>query len=381
MVQQIGLIWMRGGDDRTGSLFSYVDLEARVPAGHPLRVMRALVNSSLASLDGMFAALYAKTGRPSIAPERMLRAVLLQMLYSIRSERQLMERLEFDLLFRWFVGLGIDDAVWDASSFSKNRDRLLTTEVAQGFLSALLSQPAVKKLLSAEHFSVDGTMLKAFASMKSFRAKDGSDEPPDDGRNGECNFRKQKRSNETHASMTDPDARLYRKGNGQESRLAYLGHALMENRNGLAVDGAVTHASGTGEREAASELSKGLAEGATLGADKGYDAEAFVEGLKDRKIVPHVAINGSVSKTGKVRKTAVPPQVAQSPGYAISLRCRKRIEEIFGWVKTTGGLSQLKVRGLDKVEAVFTFALAAYNIVRLPKLIGSRGEVCLARGE
>lgn len=368
---------MRGGDDRTGSLFSYVDLEARVPAGHPLRAMRELVNASLAALDGSFAALYAKTGRPSIAPERMLRAVLLQMLYSIRSERQLMERLEFDLLFRWFVGLGIDDAVWDASSFSKNRDRLLTTEVAQGFLSALLAQPAVKRLLSAEHFSVDGTMLKAFASIKSFRAKDGSDEPPEGGRNGERNFRKEKRSNKTHASTTDPDARLYRKADGQESRLAYLGHALMENRNGLAVGGAVTHATGTGERDAASILSENLGEGATLGADKGYDAETFVEGLKARRIVPHVAINGTVSKTGKVRKTAVPPEVAQSAGYAVSLRCRKRIEEIFGWVKMTAGLAQLKVRGLDKVKAAFTLALAAYNIIRLPKLLGPTGEVCL----
>lgn len=368
---------MRGGDDRTGSLFSYVDLEGRVPVRHPLRAMRDLVNTSLAALDGSFAALYAKTGRPSIAPERMLRAVLLQMLYSIRSERQLMERLEFDLLFRWFVGLGIDDAVWDASSFSKNRDRLLTTEVAQSFLSALLLQPAVKALLSAEHFSVDGTMLKAFASIKSFRSVDGSDEPPTDGRNGERNFRGQKRSNETHASTTDPDARLYRKANGQESRLAYLGHALMENRNGLVVDGTVTHATGTGERDAASVLSEGLGEGATLGADKAYDVEAFVEELKARKIEPHVAINGTVSKTGKVRKTAVPPDVAQSTGYAISLRCRKRIEEVFGWIKTTAGLAQLKVRGLDKVEAAFTFALAAYNIIRLPKLIRSTGEVCL----
>lgn len=376
---------MRGGDERTGSLFSYVDLEARVPAGHPLRAMRRLVNASLAALDGSFDGLYAKTGRPSIAPERLLRAVLLQMLYSIRSERQLMDRLEFDLLFRWFVGLGIDDAVWHPTVFTHNRDRVLTTEVAQGFLSALLAQPAVKKLLSVEHFSVDGTMLKAFASMKSFRAKDGSGddhgEPPESGRNGERDFRKEKRSNETHASATDPDARLYRKSKGQESRLAYLGHALMENRNGLAVDGAVTHATGTGEREAATKLSEGLGEGATLGADKAYDVEAFVEELKARKIEPHVAINGTVSKTGKVRKTAVPPDVAQSPGYAISLRCRKRIEEIFGWVKTTAGLAQLKVRGLDKVEAAFTFALAAYNIIRLPKLIGSTGQVCLVEGK
>lgn len=311
----------------------------------------------------------------------MLRAVLLQMLYSIRSERQLVERLEFDLLFRWLVGLRIDDAVWDATTFSKNRERLLTTEIAQGFLSALLSQPAVKTLLSAEHLSVDGTMLKAFASMKGFRAKDGSDEPPGGGRNGERDFRKEKRSNETHASTTDPHARLYRKGNGQETRLTYLGPALMENRNGLAVDGTVTHATGTGEREAASELSAGLGEGATLGADKNYDAEAFVEQLKDRKIVPHVAITGTVSNTGKVRKTALPPEVAASPGYAVSLRCRKRIEEIFGWVKTTAGFTQLKVRGLDKVKAAFTFALAAYNLVRLPKLLGSTGEVCLGGGK
>lgn len=372
---------MRGGDERTGALFSYVDLEARVPARHPLRVMRELVNASLASLDGSFAELYAKTGRPSIAPERLLRAVLLQMLYTIRSERQLMERLEFDLLFRWFVGLGIDDAVWHPTVFTHNRDRVLTTEIAQGFLSALLSQPAVKRLLSVEHFSVDGTMLKAFASMKSFRAKDGSDEPPDGGRNGERNFRKEKRSNKTHASTTDPDARLYRKGDGQESRLAYLGHALMENRNGLAVAGTVTHATGTGEREAAAELSAGLDEGATLGADKAYDVEAFVEDLKARNIVPHVAINGAVSKTGKVRKTAVPPHVAESSGYAISLCCRKRIEEIFGWVKTTAGLTQLKVRGLDKVNTTFTLALVAYNIVRLPKLLDLTGELCLAGGK
>lgn len=220
-------------------------------------------------------------------------------------------------------------------------------------------------------------MLKAFASIKSFRAKDGSDEPPEGGRNGERNFRKKKRSNKTHASTTDPDARLYRKADGQESRLAYLGHALMENRNGLAVGGAVTHATGTGERDAASILSENLGEGATLGADKGYDAETFVEGLKARRIVPHVAINGTVSKTGKVRKTAVPPEVAQSAGYAVSLRCRKRIEEIFGWVKMTAGLAQLKVRGLDKVKATFTLALAAYNIIRLPKLLRPTGDVCL----
>lgn len=367
---------MRGVDERPSHLFSYVDLEARVPSGHPLRAMRDLVNPALVALDERFAALYKDAGRPSIAPERLLRAILLQLLYSIRSERQLMERLDFDLLFRWFVGLGVDDPVWDASTFSKNRTRVLTEEIAQGFLSALLSDRRVKRLLSAEHFSVDGTMLKAFASMKSFRPKDGSGEPPDAGRNGERNFRDEKRSNETHASTTDPDARLYRKAAGQESRLAYLGHALMENRNGLAVAARVTHATGTAEREAALAMVEALPDGTTLGADKGYDAEAFVETLKTRKIVPHIAINGTVSKTGKVRKTAVPEAIAKSDGYAISQRCRKRIEEIFGWGKTTGGLHQLKVRGLAKVKTVFTLAIAAYNIVRLPKLLAATPEVC-----
>lgn len=372
---------MRGADNSTGSLFSYVDLESRIPARHPLRLIRELVKEALVSLDCEFSGLYSREGRPSIPPERLLRATLLQLLYTIRSERQLVERLEFDLLFRWFVGLGLDEGVFDASSFSKNRDRLLTSATAQSFLGALLSQPRVKRLLSAEHFSVDGTMLKAFASMKSFRAKDGSDDAGGPGRNGERDFKKQKRSNQTHASSSDPDARLYKKAKGQESKLAYLGHALMENRNGLVVDGTVTLASGTAEREAARQMTQKLAEGATLGADKGYDAQAFVDDLKDRKIVPHVAINGSVSKTGKVRKTCVPPEVAASPGYETSLRVRKRIEEIFGWAKVTGGLAQLKVRGLDKVKAVFGFSLIAYNLVRLPKLLDPTGQVCPGAGK
>jgi len=343
--------------------------------------MRGLVNASLAAMDASFETLYKKEGRPSIPPERLLRATLLQMLYSIRSERQLVERIAFDLSFRWFIGLGIDDDVFDASVFSKNRDRLLTTKIAQEFLAALLALPQVKTLLSAEHFSVDGTMLKAYASMKSFRAKDGSDEPPSSGRNGERDFRAEKRSNETHASTTDKDARLYRKGNGQESKLAYLGHALMENRNGLVVGGEATLATGTAERDAASALTMTLPEGATLGADKNYDAEAFVEGLKSRRLVPHIAINGTVSKHGKPRKTAVPPDVAASVEYAISMRCRKRIEEIFGWGKVVGGLAQIKLRGLEKVRAVFVFALSAYNIVRLPKLLQMTDEMCLEGGK
>jgi transposase len=369
---------MRGEDRTSGALFSYVDMEARIPARHPLRAMRGLVNAALGELDRSFSALYEKVGRPSIPPERLLRAMMLQLLYTIRSERQLVERLEFDILFRWFVGLSIDDPVFDASTFSKNRDRLLTHEIAQGFLSALMGRPDVKRLLSAEHFSVDGTLLKAWASMKSFQPKDGSGEPPSPGRNGEADFRKTKRSNETHASTTDADARLYKKGDGQESKLAYLGHALMENRNGLVVRAEATLATGTAEREAATRLSEQLPEGATLGADKNYDAEAFVEGLKAKGIKPHIAINDVVSKHGKVRKTAVPPELAASLGYALSQRVRKRIEEIFGWGKTVGGLSQLKVRGLDKVRAVFVFNLVACNIVRLPKLLQPKGDVCLA---
>src|SRR5271167_3952656 len=281
---------MRGEDRTSGSLFSYVDIEARIPAKHPLRAMRRLTNAALAKLDGAFSAVYEGCGRPSVPPERLLRATLLQLLFSIRSERQLVERLEFDLLFRWFVGLSIDDKVFDASTFSKNRDRLLTHEIAQGFLSALIGRPEVKRLLSAEHFSVDGTLLKAWASMKSFQPRDGSGAPPPPGRNAEADFRKTKRSNETHASTTDLDARLFRKGDGQESRLSYLGHALMENRNGLVVAAEATLATGTAEREAAAALTKDLPKGTTLGADKNYDAEAFVEGLKRRQIEPHIAI-------------------------------------------------------------------------------------------
>ena len=372
---------MRGSDQQTGSLFSYVNLEGRIAADHPLRLIRELVNEALAQLDRSFAKLYAEDGRPSIPPERLLRASLLQLFYSIRSERQLMERLDFDLLFRWFVGLGLDEPVWDATVFSKNRDRLLNTEIAQGFLAALLALPRIKKLLSREHFTVDGTLLKAWASMKSFRPKDGSGNPPDGGRNGERDFRGEKRSNETHASTTDPDARLYRKGNGRESVLCYMGHALMENRNGLAVAGMVTHATGTAEREAALELvapprrrsrrtirRRGRI---TLGGDKGYDVSAFVASLRERNVTPHIAIDDRVSKYGVVRKTAVDQRVTRHPGYAISQVIRKRVEEIFGWSKTVGGLAQVKLRSIAKVTALFTLGLAAYNLIRIPKLLSA----------
>ena len=362
---------MRGTDQRSGSLFSYVDIEARVPARHPLRRIRDLTNRALARLDEKFARLYATEGRPSIPPERLLRASLLQLFYSIRSERQLMERIDFDLLFRWFVGLGIDDPVWDHSVFSKNRDRLLTTEVAKEFLAVLLAEPKVKRLLSHEHFSVDGTLLKAWASMKSFRPKDGSGKPPAGGRNGEQNFRGEKRSNETHESTTDPDARLYRKGNGQESRLCYMAHAVMENRNGLAVCGEVTHATGTAERETVLAWldQRRLRRRLTVGGDKAYDVFDFVKALKDRNVTPHIAIDGNIRWNGIPRKSAIDRRTTRHPGYWISQCIRKRVEEIFGWTKSTGGLVQLKVRGLRKANAAFIFALAAYNLIRLPKLL------------
>ena len=284
---------MRGGDEKN-ELFSYVNVEKRVRSDHPLRAIRGLVNDALVALEQEFAALYAPIGRPSIAPEKLLRAMLLQAFYSIRSERQLMERLEFDLLFRWFVGIGVDDAAWDHSVFSKNRERLLEGDIAAKLLSGLLAHPRVKRLLSTDHFSVDGTLIEAWASMKSFRPKDGSDEPPTagDGRNREADFRGEKRSNDTHASTTDPEARLYRKGPGKEAKLCFMGHALMENRNGLVVDACLTPADGHAERVAALHMIEPHADrpqAITLGADKAYDAEDFVNELRSMKVTPHVA--------------------------------------------------------------------------------------------
>ena len=318
---------MRGREERSENLFSYVRLEDRVPADHPLRPIRALADDVLAGLSERFEGLYSGMGRPSIPPEMLLRATLLQAFFSVRSERMLMEQIDYNLLFRWFVGLEIDAAVWHPTVFTHNRDRLLETEVAHAFLSGLLALKPVKRLLSSDHFSVDGTMIEAWASMKSFRPKDGSGEPPGPGRNGERNFRREKRSNQTHASTTDPDARLYRKADGQESRLCFLGHALMENRNGLVVDATLTHATGTAEREAALAMLDRLPRRhrITLGADKLFDVEAFVGDLRARQVTPHIAINGAVSKTGKVRKTALDGRTIRHPGYAISLRCRKRI--------------------------------------------------------
>ena len=334
------------------------------------------MNEALAALSGEFSALYARIGRPSIPPEKLLRAMLLQAFYSIRSERQLMERLEFDLLFRWFVGIGVDDAVWDHSTFSKNRDRLLEGDLAAKLLGAVLTQPRVKRLLSTDHFSVDGTLVEAWASMKSFRPKslssgedprNGSGEPPaGDGRNREADFHGQKRSNETHASTTDPDARLYRKGPGKEAKLCFMGHALMENRNGLVVDACLTEANGHAERIAALHMIEPRADRPrpiTLGADKGYDAEDFVNELRSMNATPHVAQNTSG------RSSAIDGRTTRHAGYAVSQRIRKRIEEAFGWIKTVAGQERTKFRGRERVGWAFTFAAAAYNLARLPKLL------------
>ncbi|WP_316980469.1 IS5 family transposase [Shumkonia mesophila] len=359
---------MRGTDKRLGELFSYVDLEKRVRPDHPLRAIREMANGALALLSGDFATLYSGLGRPSIAPELLLRAMLLQAFYSIRSERQLMDRLEFDLLFRWFVGLGVDDPVWDHSTFSKNRDRLLEGDIAAKFLAAVLSQPRVKRLLSSEHFSVDGTLIEAWASMKSFKPKgSGKDDGGGDGgRNAPADFRGEKRSNETHESATDPDARLYRKGPGMEAKLCFIGHGLMENRSGLIVDTRLTRVSGHAERLAALDMIEPLADrpkAITLGADRGYDAADFVEELRTLNVRPHVAQNTSR------RRSAIDGRTTRHPGYAASQRIRKRIEEAFGWIKTVAGLRKTKLRGLDKVDWAFAFTAAAYNLMRLPKLL------------
>jgi transposase len=361
---------MRGGDVRTGELFSYVDLEDRVRRDHPLRAIRLIVNEALASLEGEFAALYSPIGRPSIAPEKLLRAMLLQAFYSIRSERQLMERLEYDLLFRWFVGIGIDDAAWDHSVFSKNRDRLLEGEIAAKFLSAILSRPKVKRLLSTDHFSVDGTLIEAWASMKSVKPKDGSGAPPagGGGRNAEADFHGEKRSNATHASTTDPDARLYRKGKGKETKLCFMGHGLMENRHGLLVDACLTEAGGHAERVAALHMIEPRADrprAITLGADKAYDTKDFVNELRSMRVTPHVAQNTSG------RSSAIDGRTTRHAGYGVSLRIRKQIEEAFGWIKTIAGQDKTKFRGRDRVGWAFTFAAAAYDLVRLPKLMAA----------
>ena len=355
---------MRGDAVEPDAVFSYISPAARVPKEHPLRAVRAMVDVVLAELSPRFQKLYSHTGRPSIPPERLLRALLLQVLYSIRSERMLMEQLDYNLLFRWFVGLTMDDPIWDATVFTKNRERLLRGDIHQLFFDQVLAQARDRCLLSDEHFTVDGTLVEAWAGLKSFKKKDGSDqEPPDDPGNPTVNFHGEKRRNDTHQSTTDPDARLYRKGNGQEAKLYFMGHAVMENRNGLAVGAGVSQATGTAERVTALELLDEIprTQRITVSGDKGYDTRDFVAGLRDRNAVPHVA--------QKVRFSAIDGRVTRHDGYETSQRKRKRVEEIFGWVKTIALMRKTRHRGTARVGWMFTFALAAYNLVRMRNLI------------
>ena len=354
---------MRGGDAPQSTMWSYVAIEDRIPADHPLRPLRQVVNLVLRELSPRFSRLYPKWGRPSIPPEQLLRALLLQVLYSVRSERQLMEQLDYNLLYRWFVGLNPDDRVWDATVFTKNRDRLLRGDVAQAFFDGVLRQAEAAQLLSAEHFTVDGTLIQAWASQKSFQRRDRRRPPPDDPGNATVNFRGERRSNTTHQSTTDPEAMLAKGGQGHEAKLAYRGHVLMENRHGLAVAATVTTAHGTAERDTALPLvhraRRGRRGRVTLGADKGYDTAAFVAAARAAGITPHVA---------RGPWTRLDERTTRHPGYAVSQQRRKCVEEIFGWLKTVGLLRRTRHRGRDRVSWMFTFATAVYNLVRLRTL-------------
>jgi transposase len=352
---------MRGDDEKQGQVFSYVSTEERVPQDHPLRAVRRSVDQILGEMTGEFDRIYAKTGRPSIAPERLLRALLLQVFYSIRSERMLMEQLDYNLLFRWFVGLGMDDAVWNHAVFSKNRERLLNQDVARSFFTRVRQQ--AQPLLSDEHFTVDGTLIEAWASQKSFQKKE-DDKTGGDG----ANFHGHKRNNQTHASTTDPESKLYRKGSGQEAKLSYLGHVLMENRNGLIVDAMVTQADGTAERDAAMLMVhsrwKKNRPISTLGADKGYDTRDFVQVMREMNVRPHVTQN--VNRPGG---SAIDARTTRHAGYEISQKKRPLIERVFGWMKAVGPMRKVKLRGLLNVDWLFLMTAAAFNLWRIPKLI------------
>jgi transposase len=354
---------MRGADRNQSTMFSYISPEKRIPADHPLRAIKELADDALESLSREFSEMYSHTGRPSIPPEQLLRAQLLQILYSVRSERLLMEQLDYNLLFRWFVGLTADDAVWDATVFSKNRERLLDAEIAQSFLCAVMAIAQERKLLSDEHFTVDGTQIEAWAGHKSFRRKDEKKDGPRDPDNDGVDFRSEKRTNETHQSTTDPEALMYRKSSGVGARLSYLGHVLTENRHGLVVETRLTQATGTAERDAAAEMIEGR--GGTLGADKAYDTRDFVLKLRVNQTTPHVAQNQSG------RSSAIDGRTTRHPGYAISQRRRKKVEEIFGWMKTVGLLRKTRHRGVKRVGWMFTFTAAAYNLVRMRTLLAT----------
>ena len=361
---------MRGSDIKQTELFSYGSLEERIPAAHPLRAIRTMTDEALMQMGGRFDKIYGTEGRPSIPPERLVRALLLQMLYSVRSERMLMEQMEYNLLFRWFVGLSANEPVWHPTVFTKNRDRLLEGAVAEEFFNCIVEQARSLKLLSDEHFTVDGTLVEAWAGHKSFQRKTNSKDHPgnpppgDKGSNPTVNWHKQKRSNETHESLTDPMARLYKKTRGAEARLGYLGHVVTENRNGLVVDTRLTTATGTAEREAALEMlgHKPASRRVTLGADRGYDTRSFVADAREINVTPHVAQNDTH------RRSAIDGRTTQHEGYGVSQRKRKRVEEVFGWMKTVALQRKTRFRGLDRVGCMFTFAAAAYNLVRMRNL-------------
>lgn len=360
---------MRGSDQQTGYMFSYVSPDARVPADHPLRPIRQMTDAVLARLSPRFDLLYSAIGRPSVPPEQLLRALLLQALYTVRSERLLMEQLQYNLLFRWFVGLSMDEEVWTPTVFTKNRDRLLDGDIAQAFFLEVRADAQAAGLLSDEHFTVDGTLLEAWASQKSFRPKEPADPPPADptGRNPTVNFRGEVRTNDTHQSTTDPDARLYKKASGQEAKLAYLGHVLTENRHGLIIDALVTHATGTAERDAATAMIADLPEPGrvTVGGDKNYDTKEFVAHLRAMGVTPHVA---QYPQT-KTRGSAIDARTTRHAGYGVSQQKRKLVEQCFGWMKTVGLLRKLRHRGGARVNWTFIFTAAAFNLVRMRTLL------------
>ena len=359
---------MRGTDQENGPLFSYVSMEDRIPKDHPLRPIRKMVNRVLVEMYGDFSQVYSSLGRPSIPPERLLRALVLQVLYSIRSERILVEQLDYNLLFRWFVGLGIDDKVWNHAVFSKNRDRFLASDLAHTFFAHVKKQAEDLNLLSDEHFTVDGTLIEAWASMKSVRekAEQDRDQSGPGGRNPSVDFHGSRRKNETHASTTDPEARMYRKGKGKETKLTYMGHALMENRNGLCIDTRTTLSTGTAEVEAAEAMVEAIpgSHQITVGADKGYDTAGFVKALREAQATPHIAQNTSG------RNSNIDGRTTRHEGYSVSQRTRKRVEEIFGWMKVIANMRKVKHRGKDRVGWQFTFAAAVYNLVRMRNLAG-----------
>ena len=360
---------MRGDDRRDSYMFSYVSAEQRVPQDHPLRPIRRAVDRLLADLSPQFEDLYSHTGRPSIAPEQLLRALILQLLYTVRSERMLMEQLNYNLLFRWFVGLNMDDPIWDPTVFTKNRERLLEGDIARKFFDLVLRQAREQRLLSDEHFTVDGTLVEAWAGHKSFKPKGTkNEEPPDDPGNPTVDFKGQKRCNDTHSSTTDPEARLYRKSFGTESKLCYAGHVLMDNRHGLAVGVRLTQATGNSEREAALDMAIDVMKWKriTLGGDKAYDVADFVEMLRAINVTPHIAAKNA-------SYTSIDGRTTRHPGYEISQRKRKRVEEIFGWLKTVGLMRKTRHKGVARVGWMFTLAAAAYNLVRIRNLTPATG--------